>query len=283
MLLGGSGQPHMSILSIRDGLLMSSFSVVRRSGLLGTSVGRRLFRAAYFLYKGYIEDNLQELVRLRPGLLRAGNVLDVGANIGYTASVLARTIDPGYRVHAFEPEPFNYQILQETAARPEFGKKINALQFAVGAEDGSIELWQNMRHHADHRVITDQFRSEVSGVTGIRIPMVSIDRFLERNPGPVSFVKIDVQGFELPVCQGMKTTLEKNPNLTLVVEYAPSAMRALGFSPSTLIGFLVDRAFQVYLVCPNGKLSPGIPSGLDDSGYVDLLFSRRPIACEGHA
>ena len=269
----------MSTFPTRDELLMSSYSLVRKSGLLETTVGRRLFRSAYFLYKGFIEDDLQDLVRARPGLLRGGNVLDVGANIGYTATVLARTLDPAYRVYAFEPEPFNYRMLQQTAAQPQLRDRVIALQCAVGAEDGAIELWRNLRHHADHRVITDEFRSAVSGVTGISVPMVSIDRFLERNPGPVSFVKIDVQGFELPVCQGMKTTLERNPNLTIVLEYAPSAMRGLGFDPSQLVAFLVDRGFQVYLLRSKGELSPGIPSGLADSGYVDLLFSRNPIAC----
>jgi FkbM family methyltransferase len=279
MLLGASSQPDMSNSPIRDGLLTGSYSLVRRSGLLETSVGGRMFRSAYFLYKRYLEDDLRDLVRSHPSLLRGGNVLDVGANIGYTATVLARTIEPGYRVYAFEPEPFNYRILQQTAAQPELRDKVVVLQCAVGADDGTIELWQNLGHHADHRVITEQFRSAVSGVTGISVPMVSIDRFLERNPGPVSFVKIDVQGFELPVCQGMKTTIERNPNLTVVLEYAPSAMLGLGFNPSQLVGFLVDRGFQVYLVCRKGVLSPGIPPGLDDSGYVDLLFSRRPIAC----
>jgi FkbM family methyltransferase len=267
----------MSIFPTRDGLLMSSYSLVRRSGLLETSAGCRLFRSAYLLYKRYIEDDLQELVRSRPSLLRGGNVLDVGANIGYTATVLARTIVPAYRLYAFEPEPFNYSILQRDAAQPELGDKVIALQCAVGSEDGAIELWRNMRHHADHRVITDRFRA-VSGVSGISVPMVSIDRFIERNPGPVSFVKIDVQGFELPVCLGMKTTLERNPDLTVVLEYAPAAMRELGFDSSQLVGFLVDRGFQVYLVGRKGMLSPGIPTGLHDSGYVDLLFSRRPIA-----
>lgn len=264
------------------GFLTSAYSLFRRSGILETSAGRRLFTSAYFLYKRYVEDDLHDLVRLHPGLLRGGDALDVGANIGYTVSLLARATDPGHKVYAFEPEAFNFGILQRVAAEPRFQGKIIALQCAVGAENGTIDLWVNERHHADHRIITDQFCSRDSGMTGISVPLVSIDCFLERNPGPVSFVKIDVQGYELPVCQGMKATLEKNPDITVVLEYAPSAMRELGFDPSQLIRFLVERGFQVYLVRPKGKLSAGMPASMDDSSYVDLLFSRRPIAsgCE---
>jgi FkbM family methyltransferase len=266
----------------QENLLTSAYSILRRSGMLETAAGRRWFTSAYFLYKRYIEDDLQDLVRMHPALLRGGNALDVGANIGYTARLLARATDPGRKVFAFEPEAFNYSILQRIAADPEFQDKIVALQCAVGAENGTIDLWQNDRHPADHRIITDQFRSLDSGIHGVSVPLVSIDRFLEGHPGPVSFVKIDVQGYELPVCQGMQDTLEKNRDITVVLEYAPSAMRGLGFNPSHLISFLADRSFQVYLVRPKGKLSPGLPSPMEDSGYVDLLFRRRPIAsgCE---
>jgi FkbM family methyltransferase len=258
---------------------MGSYSLVKRSGLLETAVGRQLFRSAYFLYKRRIEDDLHGLVVSRPELVRCGNILDIGANIGFTATVLARAIDPGYHVYAFEPEPYNFGMLQETANRRGLKGKITPLQCAVGAEERVIELWRNMRHHADHRVITEQFRSIVSGVTGISVPMTSIDQFLVRNPGPVSFVKIDVQGFELPVCQGMSKTLEMNPDLAIVLEYAPSALRELGFHPSQLVGFLVSRGFQIYQVLPKGRLSPGIPADLADTGYADVLFSRRSLAC----
>jgi methyltransferase, FkbM family len=265
-------------VSTLDQVLMGSYSLVRRSGLLETPIGRKLFRSAYFLYKRYIEDDLQSLVGSRPALVHGGNVLDIGANIGFTATVLARATEPGYQVYAFEPEPHNFATLQETANRRTFESKIIAVPCAVGAEEGTVELWQNLCHHADHRVITDQFRLAVSDVAGITVPMISIDQFLARNPGPVSFVKIDVQGFELPVCQGMSRTLEMNRDLTIVLEYAPVAMRNLGFDPSLLIDFLARRGFQIYEVLPKGELSPGIPPDLPDTDYVDLLFSRRPLA-----
>jgi hypothetical protein len=49
------------------------------------------------------------------------------------------------------------------------------------------------------------------------------------------------------------------------------------------VAFLADRGFQVYLLGRKGMLSLGIPSGLRDSDYVDLLFSRRSIASLGAA
>ena len=124
------------------------------------------------------------------------------------------------------------------------------MRCAVGAENGTIDLWINLRHHADHRVITEQFQSDHPGSTGISTPLVSIDRFLENNDGRVSFVKMDVQGYELAVCQGMQHTLRQNPDLSILLEFMPSAMRELGFDPSHLIDLLAERGFEIYLVHP---------------------------------
>ena len=258
--------------------LLRAYSLVRSSGFLRTSLGRRLFKSAYFLYKRYVEDDLKDLVEAFPGLVGEGNVLDIGANIGYTASVLARAAKPNRKVFAFEPEPFNFSILQQTAQRAEFKGKIVPMQCAVGAGNGTVNLWINLNHHADHRVITTQFQSEHPGSAGVSAPLVSIDSFLESHPGSVSFVKIDVQGYELAVCQGMQDTLQQNPDLSVVLEFMPSAMRELGFDPSHLISFFVERGFEIYLIHPRGKLTRGLPTVIEeDSSYFDLLFSRHPI------
>jgi FkbM family methyltransferase len=270
----------MSISIEQGSVFLKTYSLARRSGFLDTSLGRRLFKTAYFLYKRCIEDDLQALMQAFPDLVGEGNVLDIGANIGYTAAVLARAAKPNRKVFAFEPEPFNFGILRQTALQPEFEGKIVPEQCAVGAENGAINLWINLRHHADHRVITDEFHSEHPDSTGISIPLVSIDSFLANKESQISFVKIDVQGYEPAVCEGMQNTLRQNPGIAVLLEFMPSAMRELGFEPSHLIDFFVDRDFKIYQVHPRGKLSRGVPALVNDASYCDLLFSRSDIACD---
>lgn len=270
----------MNLSTDRGNPLLSAYSLARRSGFLRTSLGRRLFKSAYFVYKRYIEDDLRDLVLAFPDIVGSGDVLDIGANIGYTATVLAQAAGSHRKVYAFEPEPFNFRILRQSALQPEFEGKIVPLQLAVGAEDGSIDLWINDRHHADHRIITEQFRLAHPGSKQVSVSMVSVDSFLENNPTDISFVKIDVQGYELAVCQGMQNMLRQNSNLTVVLEFMPSAMRELGFDPSQLIDLFAHLGFGVYQVLPHGKISQGMPSAIQDSAYIDLLFSRHPIACD---
>lgn len=267
----------MNLSTDRGNPLLSAYSLVRRSGFLRTSLGRRMFKSAYFLYKRYIEDDLEDFVHAFPALIGEGNVLDIGANIGYTAAVLARAVKSGRKVYAFEPEPFNFRILQQTALQPAFGGRIVPVQLAVGAEDRTIDLWINDRHHADHRVATDSFRSTHPGAKEVAVSMVSIDSFLKGKPGDITFVKIDVQGYELAVCQGMEETLRQNPDVTIVLEFMPSALIDLGFKPSQLIDFLVALNFKIYQVHPRGKLSPGMPAISEDSSYFNLLFCRHSI------
>jgi FkbM family methyltransferase len=275
----------MNLSTDQGNPLLSAYSLVKRSGFLQTSLGRRLFKSAYFLYKRYVEDDLRDLLRSHPAIVGEGNVLDIGANIGYTAAVLARAAQADRKVYAFEPEPFNFKLLQQTAHQSEFAGKIVPMQLAVGAADGMINLWINDRHHADHRVATEQFRSAHPDSADpdsnqVSVPLVSIDSFLQRNPEPVSLVKIDVQGYELAVCQGMTDTLRQNPGIKILLEFMPSAMRELGFESSHLIDLFVERDFKVYQIHPRGKLSPGIPDTMSDSSYCDLLLSRTPIPCD---
>src|ERR1700722_15623819 len=175
----------MNLSTDQGNPLLSAYSLVKRSGFLQTSLGRRLFKSAYFLYKRYVEDDLRDLLRAHPAIVGEGNILDIGANIGYTAIVLARAAQAGRKIYAFEPEPFNFKLLQQSALQPAVAGKIVPMQLAVGVADGTINLWINDRHHADHRVATEQFRSAHSdsahsGSNQVSVPLVRIDSFLQK-------------------------------------------------------------------------------------------------------
>jgi FkbM family methyltransferase len=260
--------------------LTNVYWLARKSRLLDTGLGQRAFAASYFLYKRYLEDPFHDLAQRHSGLFRGGNILDIGANIGYTAVVFSRAIDPEYKVYAFEPEQFNYDLLVRSAHKHKPRERIVPIRSAVGDRDGTIQLWQNEHHHADHRILTDQFRESAAPSGSIATPILQIDTFVgtQRPEFPVRFIKVDVQGYEFPVCKGMEHTLAANPNVILALEYMPEAMRELGFQPEDLLKWLEHRDYRAYTLEKDGQIRPGVADPSQGQGYVDLLFSREKLS-----
>jgi FkbM family methyltransferase len=208
-----------------------------------------------FFYKRYLEDPYHELVEWHGELFRGGNVLAVGANIGYTALVFSRAVDPGYKAYAFEPERFNYAHLERSsrARRPARESCQFCLPQAIGTAPSSCGKTEH--HHGDHRTLTEQFRERAAPSRSVTTPILRIDTFIgkQRSEFPVRFIKVDVQGYEFPVCKGMERTLTGNPHAILALEYMPEAMRELGFHPEDLLIWLRQRDYQAHALEKHGR------------------------------
>jgi len=265
-------------------IITRAYSLARPDKLLQISLFRRAFVSAYFLYKNWFEDPFWELIQRNPELFQNGDVLDVGANIGYTARLFARGMKAGSKVYAFEPDQLSFGLLGEVVHRKNLMEAIEVMNVAVGSSDGHVEFWHNKKHSADHRVVTERFRSHVLDDANIStVPLTTIDTFVRnRNLQNISFIKIDVQGYELAVCEGMRRTLERFPKLCVCLEYSPDAMLELGFEPRALLDFFRTRGYQLYtLTTGDPKLLSDdalIQGLLKDIGYVDLLCSKRDLA-----
>jgi FkbM family methyltransferase len=266
----------MAISSSQAKTVTGLYSLSRKYGVLETAFGKKLFTGSYFLYKRYLEDPFAGLTKRRPDLFHGGDILDIGANIGYTASLFAHAADVDATVYAFEPEPFNFSLLKTAISRRRLERKVVAMHSAVGQSNGTIQLWINDHHHGDHRIATDLLRSNVATAQYVTVPITSIDTFLAGriSARPVSFIKIDVQGYELAVCQGMAATVAREPRCAVAIEYMPEAMTALGYDPHALLDWFSEGGFEMYSLGKRGHLSPGMSSELSQKGYVDLVFSR---------
>src|ERR1700693_5101494 len=91
----------------------SAYRLIRPDHLLRISPFRGAYIFVYFQYKKFFEDPFWSLVRRQPQLFQNGDVLDVGANIGYTACVFAQAVKTGSKVFAFEPDQPSYAMLKE--------------------------------------------------------------------------------------------------------------------------------------------------------------------------
>jgi FkbM family methyltransferase len=266
----------MAISDIKAKTVTGLYSMVRRTGFLNSNLGKACFARAYFSYKRHFEDPFFALTNCYPELFAGGHVLDVGANIGYTASVFADAVQPGYKVYAFEPELFNFQLLQKAAAtHPSRG--IVPVHSAVGDRVGSIQLLLNKNHHADHRVVVanPQFQDQTSVIS---VPITTLDFFCElQKVDTIAFIKIDVQGYELPVCLGMEQTLLNNPQAVVALEYSPQDMQKLGMDGAELLSWYSQRNYQVYSLAQDGSLTAEGELDEKSGSYTDLLFSRRPL------
>jgi FkbM family methyltransferase len=269
-------------------LFTRAYNLARRAGFTDLPSFKRLFLFTYFLYKRWYEDPFWALTRRSPELFTSGEVLDIGANIGYTACVFAAAIKgnrqaPG-RVYAFEPDLASFQTLGEIVRRKNLGDSVEIFNMAVGSADGSLEFWHNEEHSADHRILTEQFKSlRPAGEKITVVAVTSVDSFVAaRKLQNLSFIKIDVQGYELAVSEGMRLTLEKFPRLSIAFEYAPDGMRELGFEPSALLDFFRAAGHQLHILTRSATtLAPdnrAIELAAARSGYVDVLCSKNILS-----
>ena len=152
---------------------------------------------------GVLESSVQEaMVRhLGPG----GVLYDIGANLGFFSLLGARLAGREGQVYAFEPAAENAQAIRDHAALNGAGN-LTAIECAVGARAGRARLqlvddrsWSKLEGYGEHPG-TEQV---------VEVEVVAVDDLLARDElRPPTLVKIDVEGAELEVIEGMRGTID---------------------------------------------------------------------------
>jgi FkbM family methyltransferase len=264
-------------------LFSAAYTLAVKAKLLEKEWFREVFVSSYFAYKRFYEDPFRTLIMRNPELFRKGDILDIGANIGYTSCLFANALNPNSKIYSFEPDRWNFDLLREVVQRRKLNGTVVPVYAAVGAANGSVELWHNESHHGDNRVATTAFKNGRSDKQISTVPLITIDNFVQSHGlQEISFIKIDVQGYEPAVCEGMKETLARFPDAVVAVEYAPQAMVDLGFEPNSVLDFFADAGYSVYLLTTNEIKPVENPRVLHErargQGYIDLLCSKSRLS-----
>jgi FkbM family methyltransferase len=153
-------------------------------------------------------------------LVRPGDtVVDIGANVGYVAAQLASMVGPEGKVYAFEPGPTPLAYLRAVVDSNIYAN-IEAFPCALSDRCGMAAYFETDAILAKGYGRIDcrpsarfiHVRQENVGVT-------TLDRFFaSRDTGRLSFIKIDVEGHEKQVLQGMEGLLASGCRPTIMTE-----------------------------------------------------------------
>jgi FkbM family methyltransferase len=212
------------------------------------------------MYLGLFEPAESRLVRelLAPG----DTFVDVGAHIGWFATIAAGRVGAAGQVVAIEPYPANAAVLRDNLTRNRC-RNVRVLGSAMGSTQGTLTLARG----ADSGGVTalDWVRDG-----RVEVPVTTLDEAVA-DVGPIALVKIDVEGWEAHVLRGAPRALARARSV--LIEINPPALRKAGSSAGELSGLLAEAGFTTFRQVAEGGLRR-----LHRTDVVNVLATKPPAS-----
>ncbi len=183
----------------------------------------------------------------RSSLKDGMTVVDIGANLGYFTVIAAGRIGPSGKVFSYEPDPHNFELLKNNIDVNGF-KNVTAIPIALSDRAGTRELFfgdNQCTHSFSDKKGTGRFESVITD---------TLDNSLKAFGSPrIDIIKIDIEGAEPIVLEGMKETIARSPNIIILFELYPNAIKRLGLSPLKFLEKFRELGFYISVIDEDGR------------------------------
>lgn len=195
--------------------------------------------------------------------ISAGDVfVDISANIGQHSLFAASIVGDSGRIISFEPIKNIYdQLVRSVKANG--SQYVDAYNFACGNTQSHDFISINKKNIGASSLVLnteDREKEEVS--------IIPADSILS-NYHKIDFIKIDTEGFELPVLEGLSETIGKfRPKIML--EFSPELYEKNGLSGSgeKIIKIIQDHRYKIIDLEDNDKI-------VSDGFYKTMIKQKR--------
>jgi FkbM family methyltransferase len=144
--------------------------------------------------------------------------VDVGANCGYYTLMMADAVEPTGRVLAVEPNLQLAELLRLSIEVNGFQRQATVLQKAATDVDSKrVQLVVPRNRALDATLCREAMASD----DVIQVETVTLDE-VTKDWTRIDLVKIDAEGSEESIWHGMSTGVNRNQEITIIMEFAPS-------------------------------------------------------------
>lgn len=180
-------------------------------------------------------------------LVKEGDcVMDIGANIGYYALILARSVGPKGKVFCFEPDKTNFSILSQNIKNNNYSDRVVLYNDAVSDSNENIKLYISETNRGDHRIYASDENRNFIEITAV-VP----DNEVKIQNEKISLIKIDIQGSEMIALGGFKNIVIKNKPI-VISEYWPKGIMMSGKNPDDYLNFFIENNYSMNFLTSKG-------------------------------
>jgi FkbM family methyltransferase len=197
---------------------------------------------AKIVYTGNYEPALKSV--FQSNIKKGDRVLDVGANIGFHTLFFAELVGDKGSITAFEPVPYNFEVLNRNISLNNF-HHIKTKNIALGNKNEQISIAAdekstnpgtfNLFDQSGDTLITCCIGDEIIG------------------DEKVDFIKIDVEGYESFVIQGLLETIKKN-RPKIIFEYDVNYHKKTGLAKDYIFSLLDALNYRFMHIYQEGPM-----------------------------
>ena len=200
-------------------------------------------------------------------------VIDVGANYGYYTLLSARCIGEKGCVYSFEPNPGTFEVLKKNIEVNYAGSIVKAHQLAVLDSRKEIELHVLRKFQGSTSQFTPELVPEPDTPPEQR-PLVDAAPLDEIVQDKVDLIKIDAEGSEPLVFEGMKGILSRNPELIIFMEINVPMIRKCAY-PADFLDRIRELGGTLQYFTPWNTLEPFDQEKALQFPLFNLLIERK--------
>jgi len=222
------------------------------------------------IYMGDFEPEVLSyfLRNIKPGMV----IFDVGANIGYFTTIMAKLVGSGGKVHAFEPSRREFGSIKKTIGQNRQDNIVlnhSALSDKTGTVIMNIAKSENMAALNTIGNVSHPAAKE-GDFDQVEVQLDTIDNYITTGGFQrVDLIKIDVEGAELMVLKGAEETL-KRYRPQIICEFSDLTTKGFGYQAKEIFDWLAQKGYRAYRITNQGDILN--EPGKEHYDYDNLLF-----------
>ncbi len=205
--------------------------------------------APHLLLDGYWEMWITKV--FLSSLCEGMTVVDIGANVGYYTQLAASKVGSTGKVYAFEANPYLMDLLYQNMSINGFLPWVSLTGKAVLNGSGKVRF--NIRKTCMGDSSIAGFSQEMldlcrDDVEAIDVETVSLDEFFGEAGAKIDVIKIDAEGSEPFIFDGMKNILSSNPDIIIISEFSSCHIRGVGRDPDQYLRDIEKAGFKLRII-----------------------------------